>query len=79
MTSKRTIITIAEEQKTWLKSYSKAHNVSMAEAVRRGIHSLKELSAKDTYQMLIRRTEGVWKKGDGLKYQQKIRAEWNDD
>ena len=76
MKSKRTIITISDEDKLWLKSYSKAHKVSIAEAVRRGIFILKETTGKTTYQTLIKETRGVWKKGDGLKYQEKMRDEW---
>ena len=37
MTSKRTIITISEEDKRWLESYSSLHRVSVAEAIRQGI------------------------------------------
>jgi len=76
MKSKRTIITISDDDKLWLESYSKAHNVSVAEAVRRGIFILKETTGKTTYQTLIKETKGVWKKGDGLKYQEKMRGEW---
>jgi hypothetical protein len=79
MAGKRTIITIPDEHKTWLESYSKAHKVSVAEAVRRGIIILKESSAKNTYQTLIKSTKGLWKKGDGLTYQKKIRSEWGND
>jgi len=76
MGSKRTIITIPDDYKVWLESYSKAYNVSISEAVRRGIFILKETMEKNTYQTLLKNTKGLWKKGDGLKYQKKIRAEW---
>ena len=76
MKSKRTIITISDDDKLWLESYSKAHNVSVAEAVRRGIFILKETTGKTTYQTLVKETRSVWKKGDGLKYQEKMRDEW---
>jgi len=79
MGSKRTIITIPDDYKVWLESYSKAYNVSISEAVRQGIFILKETMEKNTYQRLIKNTKGIWKKGDGLKYQKKIRAEWQND
>lgn len=79
MGSKRTIITIPDDYRVWLESYSKAYNVSISEAVRRGILILKETMEKNTYQTLIQDTKGIWKKGDGLKYQKKIRAEWQND
>jgi hypothetical protein len=77
MASKRTIITISEEDKRWLESYSSLHKVSVAEAIRQGIRKLKEVELLENYQSLVNNTTGLWKKGDGLAYQKKIRAEWN--
>ena len=37
----RMIITLSEEDKRWLASYSHAHQISVAEAVRKGIRKLK--------------------------------------
>ena len=48
----------------------------MAEAVRRSIMRLKVQDAKSAYQALITQTKGIWKKGDGLTYQKKLRSEW---
>lgn len=76
MRNRRTIITISEEDKSWLESYSRASGISMAEAVRRSIMRLKVQDAKSAYQSLVRQTKGVWKKGDGLAYQKKLRSEW---
>jgi len=42
MASKRTIITLSEEDKRWLESYSSLNRVSGAEAIRQGIRKLKE-------------------------------------
>ena len=77
MASKRTIITISEEDKRWLESYSSLHKVSVAEAIRQGIRKLKEAELFENYQTLVQRTRGIWKQGDGLNFQKKIRAEWN--
>ena len=76
MGSKRTIITLPEEDKLWLESYSKANKVSVAEAIRQGISRLKQEETEETYRVLVDMTRGIWMKGDGLKYQKKIRAEW---
>ncbi len=76
MASRRTIVTLSEEDKLWLESYSKAHNVSVAKAIRQGIQCLKDASREKTYHQLVQNTRGVWKKDDGLKYQEKIRSEW---
>ena len=76
MRGKRIIITLPEEDKIWLESYSKAYQVSVAEAIRQGVKQLKESMAKNTYSILVQNTRGVWKKGDGLAYQNRIRSEW---
>jgi hypothetical protein len=31
----------------------------------------------DRYDELLLQTRGLWKQGDGLRYQEKIRDEWN--
>ena len=33
---------------------------------------------KRIYQRLVRNTTGIWNKGDGLAYQEELRAEWDD-
>ncbi len=78
MTSKRTIITISDMEKRWLMHYTKTHRVSMAEAIRRGIACLKASQNSASYQKMIDETKGIWSKGDGLKFQEKIRSEWKD-
>lgn len=77
MGSIRTIITLSEEDKRWLESYSNAHQVSVAEAIRQGIRRLKDAELQETYKVLVQSTKGLWKKGDGLKYQRRIRSEWH--
>ena len=76
MGSKRTIITISEKDKSWLENYSMACGISMAEAIRRGITQLREHEEKNTYQKIVNNTRGIWKKGDGLKFQKKLRQDW---
>ena len=65
MGSKRTIVTLPEEDKIWLESYSKACNVSIAGAIRQGIGRLRASMTDKTYHALLQRSRGVWKKGDG--------------
>jgi hypothetical protein len=45
MSSRRIIISIPDEDKLWLESYSKVNKISMAEAIRQGISQLKKTSA----------------------------------
>lgn len=77
MAGKRMIITLSEEDKRWLASYSHAHQISVAEAVRKGIRKLKNDENNQTYRELVKSTSGVWKKGDGLSFQEKIRSDWD--
>jgi len=76
MPSKRTIITISDMEKRWLMNYTKTHGISMAEAVRRGIACLKASQSSASYQRIVHQTKGIWLKGDGLKYQEQLRSEW---
>lgn len=76
MAGKRTIITLPEEDKEWLETYGHANQISMAEAIRRGIHKLKENEVQETYRAIVENTQGIWKQGDGLDYQRKMRSEW---
>ena len=77
MASVRTIITLSEEDKRWLESYSSLHHVSVAEAIRQGIRKLKDAEQLENYRALVLNSKGLWKKEGGLDYQEKIRAEWD--
>jgi hypothetical protein len=52
MAGNRTIITISDEDKTWLQSYSKVHGISIAEAVCQGIQRLRFEDQRGLYQIL---------------------------
>jgi hypothetical protein len=77
MKSSRTIITISEQEKRWLAAYSGLHGVSLAEAVRRGIACLKATEGDEAYRKIVQSSRGVWNRGDALRYQEEIRAEWD--
>ena len=76
MGNQRTIITISDDDKAWLETYSRLRKISMAEAIRRSISYLKTREAEDTYKTLVDKTRGIWQKGDGLEYQKQMRSEW---
>ncbi len=77
MATTRTIISISEEMKKWVEGYSKAHKISMAEAIRKGISKLKKDEGKATYDRILEKTAGLWKGEEGLRYQKEIRSEWS--
>jgi hypothetical protein len=76
MGSKRMIITLSEDDRRWLEGYSRTQKISLAESIRKGVRTLKARDGQKTYEKLVESTHGLWKKGDGLKYQTKIRSEW---
>jgi hypothetical protein len=77
MRSSRTIITISDEEKRWLVTFSRTQRISLAEGVRRGISCLKASEGLNIYRKIIQETQGIWKKGEGLTYQEKLRSEWD--
>jgi hypothetical protein len=79
MGSTRTIITLSDEDKRWLTAFSRARKISVAEALRKGIACLKNSEGLNSYRTSVEQTRGIWKKGDGLDYQQEIRSEWDPE
>jgi hypothetical protein len=76
MRSTRTIVSLSEEDKNWLQKYSKRKGVSMAEAIRKGVSRLRDAERSSLYHIALESTRGIWTKGDGLEYQEKMRKEW---
>lgn len=76
----RTIINLNERDKAWLDQQSKATNLPMTELVRRAIRLYRareqSLQRRDL-QAVLERTRGLWKQGDALAYQQRLRDEWD--
>ena len=74
----RTIISLAEQDKRWLDSYSRSHHQSLAETVRQAIKTLRECSETETEKQILQQTSGLWKdRGvDGLNYAADLRDEW---
>jgi hypothetical protein len=78
----KTLISLEEKQKKWLDSLAKEKGVPMAYLVREAVaeymvHGSHPRPQKPDLKELIRRTAGGWKGEDGLKYQLKIRQEWD--
>jgi hypothetical protein len=76
MGTTRTIITLSDEEKRWLTAFSKARRISIAETLRRGIACLRNSDGLNAYRSSVEQTRGIWKKGDGLEYQSRLRSEW---
>ena len=74
----RTVISLDEEDKRWLDARARETHVSMAEIVRPAVRRLREESAREARATdeLLQQTSGIWKQGDGLAYQRRVRDEW---
>lgn len=54
----------------------------MTELVRQAVHSYRvreESRGQDRLQHMVRETAGIWRGGDGLDYQQRLRDTWDRD
>jgi len=71
----RTIISLAEQDKAWLERRAAAEGVPMTAVVREAIRRLRQ-QEELSFEELLRRTSGLWRKGDGLAYQRRVRKEW---
>ncbi|MCA2555064.1 MAG: hypothetical protein IM466_15425 [Microcystis sp. M04BS1] len=75
MTSYQTQITLDNSQQILLS------NLSFKEGTKLNINI--EVVEEDIagsspdFETLLENTQGIWTKGDGLEYQQKIREEWS--
>ncbi len=74
----RTVISISEDDKKWLEERAAEEGIPMTEVVRRALHLMQEVEKrqKPPVETLLARTKGLWKKGDGLDYQRRLRDEW---
>lgn len=77
----RTVISLDNEEKSWLDKQALARKVPMTRLVREAVRLYKEKTeARNTpIKELLGATKGIWKKGDGLTYQRRIRAEWESE
>lgn len=77
----RTLINLDVKDKAWLDHMAKERGVSMAEVVRTAVRDYREradMRGDEAWQEMVRRTAGIWRHGDGLDWQRRLRDEWND-
>ena len=75
----RTIVSLPDEDKTWLARQASAQRVPMSELVRRAVREYRERHGNGKsgrLSELLDSTRGSWKHGDGLRYQSNTRKEW---
>ena len=74
----RTVVSLDEDDKRWLDRRAGQEGVSMTELIRRAVRLLRGQTAEDyrSLEQLLAATSGIWKHGDGLEYQNRLRDEW---
>ena len=73
----RTVISLDDDDKRWLDRRAEQQGVSMTELIRRAVRLLRGQTAEDyrSLEELLAATSGIWKQGDGLEYQNRLRDE----
>ncbi len=80
-TMPRTVINLADADKSWLDRQAKAEHVPMTELVRRAVRLYRiqqESRQKPDLTQALECTAGIWRAGDGLAYQAMLRDEWDE-
>jgi hypothetical protein len=75
----RTVISIEPADNKWLNKVAKHEHVSKAAIIRQAIQNYRkevEVKSKPGFKELHAATRGLWRKGNALAYQRKIRSEW---
>lgn len=74
----RTVVALDEDDKAWLDRQAARRLLSMTELVREGVRLLRqhERAKASSPDDLLTRTRGLWRRGDGLQWQNRLRDEW---
>jgi hypothetical protein len=71
----RMLISLEESDRRWLEQRAQETGAPMSQVVRQAIRQAQENGQKPIKDLLAS-TQGLWRKGDGLRYQRRIRKEW---
>lgn len=74
----RTVVALAEEDKAWLDRQARSQRLPMTELIRRAVVLLRERGRPEGESLddLLMQTSGLWRQGDGLAWQRRLRDEW---
>ncbi len=79
----RTLISLEDEDKRWLDRKAKEEGATMAQVVRTAVRRYREQCEREkgepSLEELLQRTSGLWKGGDGLEAQLRLRGEWEEE
>jgi len=68
-------VSIGDQDKAWLQRMAHEKGASVAELLREGIRGMRKGDQAVLDQALMA-TRGIWRDGDGLGYQRRLRREW---
>ena len=74
----RTLISLDPEEKAWLDQKARETGRTMTAVVREAVarYRAEDSRRKRPVGTLLTRTSGIWKRGDGLAWQRRLRSEW---
>lgn len=74
----RTVISLEESDKAWLDRQSSLRKVSMTDLLREAVALLRgqEAARSRSDRDILERTRGIWRRGRGLAWQNRLRDEW---
>ena len=75
----RTVVSLSDEDKSWLDLKARTDGVPMTELVRRAVREYRERYGRNEprhFGELLEQTRGCWRQGDGMRYQNLLRDEW---
>ena len=74
----RTILSLPEDEKRWLKSYGRRLRISSAEVIRRAIREFRRKKSDKNLAGVLQETAGTWTsvKGDSRDHIEALRKEW---
>jgi Ribbon-helix-helix protein, copG family len=76
----KTLINLDHDDKAWLDREARRQQVPMTELVRQAVRSFRvreESRQRPNLGQVLARTAGLWRQGDGLAWQQRLRGEWD--
>jgi hypothetical protein len=78
----KTLINLDANDKAWLDREARLRKLPMTELVRQAVHHfrLREQSrGRPALAQALANTAGLWRQGDALAWQQRLRDEWGRD
>lgn len=77
----RTLVNIDDDDKRWLDLEARSRGVPMTRLVGEAVHEYRvrqEAADRPGMDRVLADTRGLWRQGDGLEWQQRLRGEWDE-